>query len=115
MDKISYLHANYLEHKFDNQYDVIDTRDMSIRPNQIFLASLDYSPIGQRMQMKIVKDVEDKLLTIFGLRTLSPDDTRYLGNYIGDHNRDQAYHNGIVWPWLMGPFIKAFVKTKKHE
>ena len=100
---------------FDRQYDVIDTQDLSVRPNQIFLVSLDFSPIGQRLQAKIVKDVEDKLQTIFGLRTLSPDDTRYIGNYLGDFNRDLAYHNGTVWPWLLGPFIKAFVKTKKRE
>jgi len=101
--------------QFDQQYDVIDTKDLSVRPNQIFLASLDFSMINEQMQEKIVKDVKDKLITIFGLRTLSPDDSRYKGNYIGEHHRDLSYHNGVVWPWLLGPFIKAFVKTKDHE
>ena len=98
--------------QFDQQYDVIDTKDLSLRPNQIFLASLDFSMICKDMQEKVVENVQDKLVTIFGLRTLSPDDSRYKGNYIGYHNRDVAYHNGTVWPWLMGSFIKAFVKVK---
>ena len=101
--------------KFDQIYDVIDTRDTSIRPNQIFLVSLDHVMIDEKLQNKIVKTVQDKLLTIFGLRTLAPDDPRYKGTYLGEYNRDEAYHNGTVWPWLMGPFIKAFVKTKKHH
>ncbi len=101
--------------KFDQIYDVIDTRDTSIRPNQIFLVSLDHVMIDEKLQNKIVKTVQDKLLTIFGLRTLAPDDPRYKGTYLGEYNKDEAYHNGTVWPWLMGPFIKAFVKTKKHH
>ncbi len=101
--------------QFDRQYDVIDTKDLSFRPNQIFLVSLDFSMINKGLQEKIVNDVQKKLLTIFGLRTLSPDDSRYKGTYLGDYNRDIAYHNGTVWPWLMGPFIKAFVKVKNHE
>lgn len=101
--------------QFDRQYDIIDTKDLSFRPNQIFLVSLDFSMINGGLQEKIVNDVQKKLLTIFGLRTLSPDDSRYKGTYLGDYNRDIAYHNGTVWPWLMGPFIKAFVKVKNHE
>jgi len=101
--------------KFDQIYDVIDTKDTSVRPNQIFLASLDHVMIDEKLQNKIVKTVQDKLLTLFGLRTLSPDDPRYKGSYLGNYNKDEAYHNGTVWPWLMGPFIKAFVKTKKHH
>lgn len=101
--------------QFDRQYDIIDTKDLSFRPNQIFLISLDFSMINKGLQEKIVNDVQKKLLTIFGLRTLSPDDSRYKGTYLGDYNRDIAYHNGTVWPWLMGPFIKAFVKIKNHE
>jgi len=100
--------------QFDKQYDVIDTKDLSFRCNQIFLVSLDYSMICRDMQEKIVENVREKLVTIFGLRTLSSDDSRYKGNYLGYHNRDVAYHNGIVWPWLMGSFIKAFVKVKNN-
>ena len=49
------------------------------------------------------------------MRTLSPDDSRYRGTYLGDHNKDIAYHNGTVWPWPLGAFIKAFVKVNNHE
>ncbi|UCD14101.1 MAG: glycogen debranching enzyme family protein [Thermoplasmatales archaeon] len=101
--------------QFEKQYDVIDAKDLSFRPNQIFLVSLDFSVVDKGLQEKIVNDVQKNLLTIFGLRTLSSDDPRYKGTYLGDYNRDIAYHNGTVWPWLMGPFIKAFVKTKNHE
>jgi len=101
--------------QYDQQYDVVDTKDLSCRPNKIFLASLDFSMIDKGLQKKIVDDVENKLLTIFGPRTLSPEDSRYKGKYIGNFNKDLAYHNGTVWPWLMGPFIKAFVKVNNCE
>ena len=103
---------------YDDLYDVIDTKDASVRPNQIFLVSLDYTMIDKQLQKKIVDNVQNNLLTIFGLRTLSPDNSNYKGSLFGDYNKDEAYHNGTVWPWLMGPFIKAFVKvndTKKHR
>jgi predicted glycogen debranching enzyme len=101
--------------QYDYPYDVIDTKDLSMRPNQIFLVSLDYSMIEKQMQEWIVTELQKTLVTIFGLRTLSPQDSRYKGTYLGNHNKDIAYHNGTVWPWLMGPFIKAFVKVKDHE
>ena len=63
----------------------------------------------------IVKDIQEELVTIFGLRTLTKKDKKYLGKYIGSHNKDIAYHNGTVWPWLLGPFIKSFIKTKNNE
>jgi len=101
--------------QFDQQYDVIDTKDLSLRPNLIFLASLDFSMINKELQERIVENIQKKLVTIFGLRTLSPDALEYKGNYLGYHNRDIAYHNGTVWPWLLGSFIKAFVKVKNNE
>ena len=101
--------------QFNQQYDVIDNKDLSFRPNQIFLVSLDFPMIDNTLQEKIVKEVQKKLVTIFGLRTLSPDDSRYKKSYLGEYNRDIAYHNGTVWPWLLGPFIKSFVKVKNHE
>lgn len=100
---------------YRDQYDVIDTKDASCRPNKLFLVSLDHSMIPFSMQEEIVNDVEQRLLTIFGLRTLSADDANYIGTYLGDHHRDMAYHNGTVWPWLFGPFITAYVKTHHAE
>jgi len=101
--------------QYDKQFDVIDTRDLSCRPNQIFLVSLDFPMIDKKLKEKIVKTTQDKLVTIFGLRTLSTEDPNYKGSYIGNYNRDIAYHNGTVWPWLMGSFIKAFVKVKNQR
>jgi len=101
--------------QYDKQYDVIDTKDISIRPNQIFLVSLDFNMIDEILQTRIVNTVQDKLLTIFGLRTLAQDDPNYKGSYIGPYNKDIAYHNGTVWPWLLGPFIKAFLKVRKYD
>jgi predicted glycogen debranching enzyme len=101
--------------QYDKQYDVLDTKDTSFRPNQIFLVSLDFCMIDEILQNRIVNDVQEKLVTIFGLRTLSPDDPNYKGSYIGPYNKDIAYHNGTVWPWLLGPFIKAFLKVRKYD
>ena len=101
-------------YQFGELYDVIDTKDTSLRPNIILLASLDHTMIDDNLQEKIVNEVRDKLLTIFGLRSLSPNDPNYLGSYIGNHNKEAAYHNGTVWPWLLGQFIRAYVKVKKQ-
>lgn len=102
-------------YKFTDLYDVIDIKDTSLRPNLIFLVSLDFNMIGKNIQKKIVDDIKSNLLTIFGLRSLSPYDPMYKGRYIGDYNKDIAYHNGIVWPWLMGPFIKAYIKVNDYS
>jgi predicted glycogen debranching enzyme len=101
--------------QYIHPYDVIDTKDLSMRPNQIFLASLDFSMIEKQMQKSIVAELQKSLVTIFGLRTLSPQDSRYKGTYLGNHHRDFAYHNGTVWPWLLGQFIKAYVKVHDHD
>jgi glycogen debranching enzyme len=62
---------------------------------------------------KVVEVVERELLTPFGLRTLARSDPRYVGVYAGvRRSRDRAYHNGTVWPWLLGPFTTAFLRVK---
>jgi glycogen debranching enzyme len=71
--------------------------------------------IGLNLQEKIIKDINEKLLTIFGLRTLPKNDIKYFGNYIGFHNKDEAYHNGTVWPWLLGPFITSYIKVNGNK
>jgi len=106
---------NSFLNQYDEQYDVVDTKDLSCRPNKIFLVSVDFPMIDERFQEEIVTDVSENLLTIFGLRTLSSDNSKYIGTYLNYYNRDIAYHNGTVWPWLMGPFITAFVKVKKYD
>ncbi|MEM0492879.1 MAG: amylo-alpha-1,6-glucosidase [Candidatus Thermoplasmatota archaeon] len=99
--------------RYTDLYDVLDTMDASLRPNMILLVSLDHNMIDKKTQEHIVRAVQDKLLTIFGLRTLSPDNHAYRGSYLGN-NKELAYHNGTVWPWLLGSFIKAYVKTQDY-
>jgi predicted glycogen debranching enzyme len=95
-------------------YDVVngDNRDGSIRPNQIFAVSLFHSMLCDEKAARVVKAVEDHLLTPYGLRSLAPSDPQYRGRYEGDpYSRDSAYHQGTVWPWLLGPFITAYLKV----
>jgi len=96
-------------------YDVLpDTGgpDASIRPNQIFAVSLPYPLLSGEQALQVVDVVEWELLTPYGLRTLSPRDPKYRGRYEGDpRSRDAAYHQGTVWPWLLGPFLTAYVKV----
>jgi predicted glycogen debranching enzyme len=112
---IAYKLKNSFNQLYEKQYDVIDTKDNSCRSNKIFLVSLDYAMITENLQKQIVENVSNQLLTIFGLKTLSSDHPNYKGHYLGNHDRDIAYHNGTVWPWLLGSFITSFIKTKNHE
>lgn len=91
--------------------------DASLRPNQIFAVSLPYGPpLSGARQKAIVAAVERELLTPYGLRTLSPRDACYQGRYEGpQRNRDAAYHQGTVWPYLMGPFVEAYLKVNDFK
>jgi predicted glycogen debranching enzyme len=95
-------------------YDVVNggPSDASIRPNQIFAVSLPHSMLSADRAKQVVSVVEQHLLTPYGLRSLAPSDPQYRGRYTGDGaSRDGAYHQGTVWPWLMGPFITAYIKV----
>ena len=95
-------------------YDVVNggERDGSIRPNQIFAVSLEHTMLGPERARSVVEVVRRELLTPYGLRTLAPGDPRYRGRYEGDPvSRDGAYHQGTVWPWLLGPFLTAYLKV----
>jgi len=85
--------------------------DASLRPNQIFAISLQYKILNDPAKVhSVLRIIEQKLLTPYGLRTLAPDDPRYQGRYEGGPpSRDAAYHQGTVWPWLIGPFIAAYL------
>ncbi|WP_410510054.1 amylo-alpha-1,6-glucosidase [Methanosarcina hadiensis] len=97
--------------EFGNQ-----VKDPAIRPNQIFAVSLPYTMLSPEKEKAIVDRVEKDLLTPFGLRSLSTDHFLYKGQYLGDAlNRDTAYHNGTVWPWLLGAFVKAYLKTHDYS
>ena len=92
-------------------YDVIDGPDgddPTIRPNAVIAASLEHCPIERTTRQMILKLAQEKLLTPYGLRSLAPEDSRYVGRYFGGPlARDGVYHQGTVWPWLIGPFVAA--------
>ena len=95
-------------------YDVVngEARDGSIRPNQIFAISLPHTMLSREKAKRVVGVVERDLLTPYGLRSLAPGDPQYRRRYEGNQwSRDGAYHQGTVWPWLMGPFITAYLKV----
>jgi predicted glycogen debranching enzyme len=109
--------------KFWNQqkdclYDVIDGKggDASLRPNQIFAVSLDFIMLDKDKSQKVVDAVNRELVTPFGLRTLSLEDPQFVGKCFGDRrSRDTAYHNGTIWPWLMGPYVSAYLKVNNYS
>ena len=92
-------------------FDVVDGEsgdDASLRPNQLFALSLPEPVLARERWPAVLDAVRKSLLTPFGLRTLAPSDERYRGTYAGDvRARDAAYHNGTVWPWLMGAWVDA--------
>ncbi|KPJ58360.1 MAG: hypothetical protein AMJ46_14290, partial [Latescibacteria bacterium DG_63] len=91
--------------------------DPTLRPNQIFAVSLTFSPSLSAQQKKsIVDTVQRELLTPYGLRTLPVQHPRYKGTYTGpQRQRDEAYHQGTVWPYLMGPFVEAYLKVNEFS
>jgi predicted glycogen debranching enzyme len=106
--------------RWDGNYlfDVVngDIRDPSMRPNQILAVSLDFAMLDDSQRQSVVEAVWKNLWGTFGLRSLSKDDPRYIGRYVGSFSdRDKAYHNGTVWAWLLGPFVTAFLKAKNHD
>jgi predicted glycogen debranching enzyme len=100
-------------------FDVVDGEhgdDPACRPNQIFAVSLPNPILDEARWRPVVDLVREKLLTPMGLRTLSADHPDYKANYRGDlRNRDAAYHQGTVWPWLLGPFIDAWLKAYPED
>ncbi len=100
-------------------YDVVDGEsgdDAACRPNQLFSFALP-NPVLERKRWKSVLDVvRQRLLVPLGLRTLSPDHPDFKSRYFGDlRDRDAAYHQGTVWPWLIGPFIDAWLAANPDD
>ncbi len=93
-------------------YDTIepdDRRNSQIRPNAILALSLHHCAFSLYQGQQIVNLATDRLLTPYGLRTLDPRDPQYIGTYQGSpEKRDRAYHQGTVWAWLIGPYIRAW-------
>ena len=95
-------------------FDVVDGPDgddPSLRPNQVIALALVYPLIEGDRARCVLDVVTAKLLIPYGLRTLSPDDPRYQSTYRGDQRaRDAAYHMGLAWPWLLGPYLDAHLR-----
>jgi predicted glycogen debranching enzyme len=91
-------------------------RDTSIRCNQIFAASLPHSPLNEEQRAAVVEVVRRELLTPYGLRTLAATDPKYHPKYGKTRfERDKSYHNGTVWPWPVGAFFEAYLRTNNRS
>jgi predicted glycogen debranching enzyme len=104
-------------------FDVVDAdhvpgkADARIRPNQIFaVGGLPFPVLDGAVARGVVDLVEAKLLTPLGLRSLAREDPDYVPRYRGGlQERDAAYHQGTVWPWLIGPFVEAWLRVRGHS
>jgi glycogen debranching enzyme len=100
-------------------FDVVDGErgdDPSLRPNQIFSLSLRFPILRPERWRSVVDIVSERLLTPFGLRTLASDHPDYKATYSGDlRARDAAYHQGTVWPWLIGHYIDARLRVYRDK
>jgi predicted glycogen debranching enzyme len=112
-DKFWNQHAGYLADVIDCNHRPGDV-DLTFRPNQIFaVGGLPITLISPDKARRVVDAVEILLLTPIGLRSLAPGETGYAAHYQGDsHARDSIYHQGTVWPWLIGPFIEAWIRVR---
>ena len=106
---------------FLNQYgyllDYVDgaAMDWSVRPNMIFAAAFDYSPLNQEQKKSVLDVCTRELLTPKGLRSLSPKSGGYNPMYVGPQTqRDYAYHQGTAWPWLGGFYMEACLKLYRR-
>jgi predicted glycogen debranching enzyme len=92
----------------DGLLDVVDPHDASVRPNQLLAASLPLGPADDAATAAAIVRACAPLVTSLGMRSLSPLDPRFIGSHRGDSGaRDRAYHQGTVWPWVIGPYADA--------
>jgi len=113
--KASFISTFWSEKKkFLSDYVMNGECNWHVRPNQIFAVSLPYSMLSLEICKAVIDVVENELLTPRGLRTLSPNSSKYQGVYEGNHEqRENAYHQGTVWPGLLGHFCEAYLKVHK--
>jgi predicted glycogen debranching enzyme len=120
----SHAQATFVERFWNEErgflYDVVDVdhrvgvNDASLRPNQIFaVGGLPFPLVEGELARRVVDIVERQLWTPAGLRSLGPGEPGYIGHYRGDvRARDGAYHQGTVWPWLIGAFVEAWLRVR---
>ncbi len=88
-----------------------DDKDAALRPNQVIALALPYPLLSIQQAGQVLTATAQSLLTPYGVRTLAPGNSGYQGRYQGDQvARDSAYHQGTVWPWLLGPYITAYLR-----
>ena len=113
------FNEKFYNKKRKSLYDVLG--DSKIRPNQLFALSLSYPVIEPNSEIasEIMSTVEKKLLTPYGLRTLAKGEPGYTERYEGDMiKRDMSYHQGVIWPWLLGLYydsLKNMIKVEKNK
>lgn len=109
------IEKSFVKTFYDEQNDVFfdyvneNERNSMVRPNMLIASSMPYSPMKDEMKKRILDITRSELLTIRGLRSLSPREERtYVGITLGNHReRERAYHNGTVFPWLIMPYTDA--------
>lgn len=90
--------------------------DRRIRANMVIAAAMEESPLSRARRLDVVRVAEAELLTPRGLRTLGPEDPDYVGRFEGaPEERDAAYHQGTVWPWLLGFYVEATLRAYGPE
>ena len=114
----SQIEENFIVEFWDDEKgylaDVVcsEGKDWSMRPNQVFSISLPYPLLSGSRAKEVLEKVQNELYTMCGMRTLSPIDKKYVRVYQGDQKtRDNSYHQGIIWPWLIGSYCEANLKT----
>jgi len=90
--------------------------DTSLRSNQLFLLNMPFRLLSKECEDKVIHSVKEKLFTPLGIRTLSPDDSKFRATYEGDQwSRDTAYHQGTIWPFLLGDYYAAYLRIHNNS
>ena len=114
-NRVAQSFARFWNPERGHLFDVLDGpdgHDPALRPNQLLAVSLHHSPLGSEQQRAVVDICARKLLTSYGLRSLDAAHPDFHGRYGGGPaERDDAYHQGTVWSWLIGPFVAAHLRV----
>ena len=99
-------------------YDYINGEysDVQIRPNSVIGLHLPFKLLSNEKAKKVLEIIKNNLVTPIGLKTLDSKDPNYCPEYSGDQfQRDKAYHNGTVWPWIYGLFLKSYLECHEYS
>jgi predicted glycogen debranching enzyme len=117
------IKASFLETFWDEKHGYLadyvndeEGRNFFVRPNMVIAVSMPYSMLDKDQMKKVLNVADRELVTPRGLRTLSPGNLNYRGLYRGSQEeRDSAYHQGTVWPWLYGPFCEGWLRVYGNQ